>query len=95
MSEENETSTIRIDKPEGGEFVFVIKPLSIPVYLAMQKNVRLGKIFEAYILVLTSLKVDGDDPNALMQDKYLSCLMALDGIMAEMIQPCEASIKKN
>ena len=97
MSEKKQvTYTITLENPDGGKFEYVIRPIDMAVYYTMQKLLKNGKTFEAYVAMIASLKVDGDDPSVLLSDaKYLPCLFALDGILAEMLQPVEATIKKN
>jgi hypothetical protein len=88
--------TIKVANPDGGDFTYVIKPLSIDVYYAMMKLIRNSKTFDAYVMMIGTLKIEGDDPQILLSDaRFLPCLMALDEILAEMIQPATASIKKN
>ena len=89
------TFTIEIEKPEGGQFTFTIKPIDQQIYYAMMKLIRQDKSFEAYIMALKSLSVDGDNPDELKDSKYISCLMALDGVFADMLQPAAATVKKN
>ncbi len=90
------TSTITVDNLDGEVFTYVINPMNIDVYYAMNAMIRKNKTIEAYVMVIKSLKVEGDDPDILLKDdKYLPCLLALDGILGEMIQPCTANIKKN
>ena len=61
----------------------------------MMKLIRQDKSFEAYIMALKSLSVEGDNPDELKDSKYISCLMALDGVFADMLQPAAATVKKN
>jgi hypothetical protein len=97
MSEKKQvTYTITLENPDGGNFEYVIKPIDMGVYYGMQRLLKNNKTFEAYVMMISTLKVEGDDPNVLLSDaKYLPCLFALDGILAEMLQPVEATIKKN
>ncbi len=101
MSEKSEkevkgTLTITIENPDGGEFKYVIRPLDIGTYYLMQKILKAGKQFDAYVQMLKALKIEGDDPGVLLSDgKYLPCLFALDSILADMLEPVNASIKKN
>lgn len=98
LSEKKGNWEITLNKPEGGTFDFELKPMDIDVYYAMNKLIRAGKTFESYIMALKTLKANeaNDDPDVLKNDpSYLPCLMALDSIFAEMLQPVEYSIKKN
>ena len=91
------TYTIELDNLEGGKFIYIINPIDAQVYYAMSKMLRLGKQFEAYVFVVKSLKISGDDPDILLKDtaKYMPCLIALDDIMQKLIEPCAGELKKN
>ncbi len=90
------TLTIEIDNTDGGVFKYTINPVSLEVYYMMQKLQQSGKTLEGYVAAIKTLKVEGDDPSILLTDpKYMPCLMALDGILGEMMKPAEFSIKKN
>jgi hypothetical protein len=93
MSESN-SYEITLAKPDGGEFMFEIKPINQEIYYAMMKLIRAGKSFDAYIMALKSLKVSGDDPDELKNDENINCLMALDGVFADMLEPAAATVKK-
>ncbi len=93
-----QTLTIKLAKPdEEGEFTFVIKSIDTGTYYMLQKMIRSGKQFEAYVQMIKSLRISGDDPSILLSDdtKYLRCLIALDEVLAEMLEPVNVSIKKN
>lgn len=88
--------TIEVDNPDGGKFNYDINPMNSAVYYAMQKMIRAGKPFEAFVMVIKSLKVSGDDPDILLNDpKYFGCLIALEEILLSMCEPVNAELKKN
>ena len=95
MSDKKNTFTIEIDKPSGGHFKFEIKPIDIALYGAMMALIKKNKAFDAYIMALNSLKVSGDNPEELRESENINCLMALDGIFADMLEPAESRVKKN
>lgn len=96
MSDKKNTFTIEIDKPDGGIFSFEINPIDITVYSAMMSLIKKNRAFDAYIMALNTLKVDGsDDPEQLRAPEYINCLMALDEVFADMLAPAGTRVKKN
>ena len=109
MFEETETKTeagrealLLLPIPKGGcsidlgdEFVYILRPLDRNTLSMARKLINSGKSLEAAIALVDTLAADGSPRASKIPDNEIGVLLGLENAVAGLIEPREATIKKN
>ena len=81
------------DTEADGKFEFVLKELDEVTYLAAQRLIANGKETEAIKMIISALRVGGDDPVEF--GKCLKAVLSARKAVLQMITPLDGELKKN